>query len=83
MGHVQSSTPTPQPQPVPVAPDQADQVTEQQWAIHGQTALVWANQPSFRSPYQGEHSLPVAANSRETFDLTIYGGWRPWQGGEI
>ena len=53
------------------------------WAIHGQTTYTQQYQPAFRSPYQGPQSLPAAANGRETFDATIYAGFRPWQGAEI
>ena len=65
----------PPAQPVDAGPEQ--------WAIHGQSTYVWAYQPAFRSSYEGAHSLPAAANGRETFDLTIFGGVRPWQGAEI
>ncbi len=71
----QSPNATAQPQPDAPAP--------QQWAIHGQSTTVWAYQPAFRSSYEGAHSLPAAANGRETFDLTIFAGVRPWQGAEI
>ncbi len=60
-----------------------DDAAPQQWAIHGQTTTVWGYQPAFRSSYQGAHSLPAAANGRETFDLTLAGGVRPWQGAEL
>ncbi len=56
---------------------------EQNWAIHGQSTYTQQFQPAFRSPYQGPQSLPPPANGRETFDATIYGGFRPWQGAEI
>ena len=62
---------------------QPDDTGPQQWAIHGQSTFVWQYQPAFYSPYQGAHSLPPAQNGRETFDITLYGGFRPWQGGEI
>ncbi len=77
------SAPTPQPEPVPVTPAQADQVTTEQWAIHGQTTYTQQFQPAFRSPYAGAQSLPADANGRETFDATIFLGFRPWQGAEI
>jgi hypothetical protein len=60
MGHAQSSGPTRQPPAVPVTPEQAEQVTEQQWAIHGHTT-TWEFQPAFRFPYEGAHSLSGAA----------------------
>ena len=82
-GLAQSSGPTPQPEPIPVTPEQAEQVTIEQWAIHGQTTYTQQLQPAFRSPYQGPQSLPANANGRETFDATVYLGVRPWQGAEI
>jgi high affinity Mn2+ porin len=58
-------------------------VSQEQWAIHGQSTYTRQFQPAFRSPYQGPQSLPSAANGRETFDATIYAGFRPWQGAEV
>ncbi len=60
-----------------------DDAAPEQWAIHGQATNVWLFQPAFRSPYQGPQSLNPAANGRETFDTTLYLGFRPWQGAEI
>ena len=79
----QAQQPAPTPPPVAVTPEQADQVTEEAWALHGQTTTTWQLQPAFRSPYEGPHSLSGAANGRETFDATLYGGFRPWPGAEI
>jgi high affinity Mn2+ porin len=81
--HAQMVGPTPQPQGIPVTPEQAEQVTPESWAIHGQATNVWLLQPAFRSPYQGPQSLSPAANGRETFDVTLYVGFRPWKGAEI
>jgi high affinity Mn2+ porin len=64
------------------APPQEDPAAEQ-WAIHGQSTFVGQFQPAFRSPYQGPQSLSPAAKGRETFDATIYAGFRPWPGAEI
>jgi high affinity Mn2+ porin len=75
--------PTPQPQGVPVTPEQAEQVEQETWAIHGQATNVWLLQPAFRSPYRGPQSLSPATNGRETVDATIYAGIRPWPGAEI
>ena len=75
--------PTPQPQGIPVTPEQAEQVQPENWAIHGQATITWELQPAFRSPYQGPHSLSPSANGRETFDATLYAGFRPWPGAEI
>src|SRR5260370_166402 len=50
--------------------------------VHGQTTLVSQYALPFRAPYSGQNSL--ASNSgRETFDIDLYLGFRPWQGGEI
>jgi high affinity Mn2+ porin len=75
--------PTPQPQGVPITPEQAEQVQPENWAIHGQATNVWLLQPAFRSPYEGPHSLRAGANGRETVDVTLYAGVRPWPGAEI
>lgn len=79
----QTVGPTPQPPGVQAAPEQADQATPEQWAVHGQTTTTWLLQPAFRSPYQGPQSLNPSANGRETFDATLYLGYRPWQGAEV
>jgi len=75
--------PTPQPPGIPVTPEQAEEVQPETWAIHGQGTFTWLLQPAFRSPYQGPQSLSPPANGRETVDVTLYGGFRPWFGAEI
>jgi high affinity Mn2+ porin len=79
----QMVSPTPQPQGVPVTPEQAEQVEQETWAIHGQATNVWLLQPAFRSPYKGPQSLSPATNGRETVDATLYAGIRAWPGAEI
>ena len=50
--------------------------------VHGQATLVSQYAAPFRAPYAGQNSL--ASNSgRETFDVDLYLGYRPWQGAEI
>lgn len=56
---------------------------EETWAVHGQATFVLQGHPAFRSPYEGPNSLSPEAVGRETFDLTLYAGVRPWSGGEI
>jgi high affinity Mn2+ porin len=56
---------------------------DQDFALHGQATFVEQAHPSFRSPYQGPNSLSPDAEGRETFDLTLFAGWRPWSGAEI
>jgi high affinity Mn2+ porin len=75
--------PTPQPQGVPIPPEQAEQVQPETWAVHGQATNVWLLQPAFRSAFQGPQSLRAATNGRETIDLTLFAGIRPWPGAEI
>jgi high affinity Mn2+ porin len=52
------------------------------FAVHGQATLVEQYAAPFHAPYAGQNSL--ASNSgRETFDLDLYVGYRPWKGAEI
>ena len=53
------------------------------FAIHGQTTVVEQAHDAFRSPYEGANSLSSYAIGRETFDATLFGGVRPWKGGEL
>jgi high affinity Mn2+ porin len=51
--------------------------------IHGQTTFVWQSYPRIRSPYFGPNSLTGSGEGRETFDATLYVGFRLWQGAEV
>jgi high affinity Mn2+ porin len=51
--------------------------------FHGQTTFVEQAYPTFRSPYEGDNSLPGTGEGRETFDGTLYTGVRLWQGAEL
>lgn len=64
-------------------PTSAAPAAEETWAIHGQATFVDQGHAAFRSPYSGTNSLNPGALGRETFDLTLYAGFRPWAGGEI
>ena len=64
-----------QTDPAPSAP--------QSWALHGQITLVDQANFAFRSPYRGANSLDSRAQGRETGDITLYAGFRPWSGLEI
>jgi high affinity Mn2+ porin len=64
-------------------PPASEDISPEQWAIHGQSTFTQQYQPAFHSPYQGAQSLSPAANGRETFDATLYAGFRPWRGAEI
>ena len=51
--------------------------------MHGQETFVLQANPAFHSPYEGPNSLRSRAHAKETFDLTLYGGVRVWNGAEI
>lgn len=55
----------------------------QSWAIHAQETFVLQGNTRFRSPYQGPNSLDPDPHAKETWDLTLYAGVRPWKGAEI
>jgi high affinity Mn2+ porin len=50
--------------------------------VHGQTTLVSQYALPFRAPYSGQNSLASNAG-RETLDIDLYLGFRPWKGAEI
>ncbi len=50
--------------------------------VHGQTTFTSQYAFPFRAPYGGQNSLDANAG-RETFDLNVFLGYRPWQGAEI
>ena len=52
-------------------------------SLHGQVTFTEQAYPSFRSPYSGTNSLDGTAQGRETFDATLYAGFKLWQGGEF
>jgi high affinity Mn2+ porin len=76
-----AQTPGPTP-PQKIAPAGAP-AEEEDWAIHAQSTFVVQYHPRFHSAYQGPNSLSPQNQARETFDLTLYGGIRPWQGAEL
>jgi high affinity Mn2+ porin len=55
----------------------------QAWAVEGQATFIEQGNLAFHAPYAGQNSLPSFAEGRETFDLTLFAGVRPWQGAEI
>jgi high affinity Mn2+ porin len=52
------------------------------FSIHGQTTLVSQYAFPFRAPYGGQNSLASNAG-RETLDVDLYLGFRPWKGAEL
>ena len=83
VGWAQMAGPTPQPPGAPISSEEAEQVQPENWAVHGQATNTWLLQPGFRSSYQGPQSLSASTNARETIDVTLYAGIRPWPGGEF
>jgi high affinity Mn2+ porin len=53
------------------------------FAFHAQSTFIYQGHNRFDSPYRGSNSLSPRANARETWDVTLYGGVRPWRGAEI
>jgi high affinity Mn2+ porin len=51
--------------------------------FHEQGTFVEQGYAGLHSPYQGANSLPKGGELRETTDLDLFVGWRPWQGGEL
>ncbi len=68
-----------------LAADGSDAATTapQNWAVHGQTTFVEQANAAFRPPYGGPNSLNPRAVGKETWDVTLYAGVRPWSGAEI
>ena len=69
----------PDPAPAAASPDPAPQI----WAVHAQATFIAQGNASFPAPYQGKNSLDSDANGRETADVTLYLGVRPWAGAEF
>ena len=55
----------------------------QTFAIHGQTTFVEQANAAFTAPYSGPNSLDPHAVGKETWDVTLYAGVRPWRGAEV
>ena len=62
---------------------QGDPSENDRFALHGQTTFVDQGHDAFASPYQGANSLSPVASGRETWDVTLYAGVRPWSGAEL
>ena len=65
------------------APPAAAAVGESpEFALHGQSTFVEQATDSFRAPYAGPNSLSPHIG-RETFDASLFAGWRLWRGAEF
>ncbi|AXJ96257.1 MULTISPECIES: carbohydrate porin [unclassified Sphingomonas] len=74
---VQDRAPT---ETAPAAP--ATTAPDETVAVHGQATYVVQATPGFPSPYSGPNSL-TPRQARETIDVTLFAGVRPWRGGEL
>lgn len=52
-------------------------------SLHGQATFTWQGYPAIHSAYSGEQSLPAGGEGRETADMTLFLGFRLWQGAEL
>src|SRR5262249_446280 len=52
------------------------------FVLHGQTTFFEEYAPPFRSPYRGHNSL-IPNEGRETWDATLYAGFKLWRGAEL
>jgi high affinity Mn2+ porin len=74
-----------------VAPSGATEARSAGWtladedrvSLHGQATFVGQGYPRIRAPSNGPNSLPSAGDFRQTSDVTLYAGLRPWQGAEL
>ena len=67
---------------LPVAAQAQDTGDPQAFAVNGQATMVVQGVGGFDDPYRGPNSL-TPKQVRETIDVTLYAGVRPWAGGEL
>ena len=66
--------------PVAAVPAEA---AEQTFALHAQATFVVQGNPAFHAALAGDNSLRGRGETRETADLTLYVGVRPWHDAEL
>ncbi|HEY2480712.1 MAG TPA: carbohydrate porin [Caulobacteraceae bacterium] len=66
-----------------LADESAANPAPQDFAVHGQLTVIDQGNLAFTSPYAGTNSLPAKAEGRETADVSLDIGLRPWGGGEF
>lgn len=64
-------------------PDGEAPIAPEAFAFHAQSTFVYQGHDGFASPFRGTNSLSPAADARETWDVTLYGGLRLWRGAEL
>ncbi len=52
-------------------------------SLHAQSTFVVQYHPRFHSPYRGANSLAPQNVGDETFDVTLFAGFRLWKGGTL
>ena len=52
-------------------------------SLHGQATVVSQGYPAFHAAYSGPNSLPSYGEVRETSDLTLFLGFKLWEGAEL
>lgn len=62
---------------------QGSDAQDQSYAFHAQETFVVQGNTTFHSPYQGTNSLNPRGQVKETYDLSLYAGVRPWSGAEL
>ncbi|WP_294334352.1 carbohydrate porin [uncultured Sphingomonas sp.] len=67
---------------LPIAAQAQDTGDPQTLGVHGQATMVVQGVGGFTDPYRGPNSL-APKQVRETVDVTLYVGVRPWAGGEL
>nr|WP_232318586.1 carbohydrate porin [Sphingomonas sp. TDK1] len=67
---------------LPFAAQAQDSDDPQTLAVHGQATMVVQGVGGFADPYRGTNSL-APHQVRETIDVTLYAGVRPWDSGEL
>lgn len=76
-GHAQAAQGAPEPQT-----SQGAQAPASWFAFDGQSTFTVQGSDGFHAPYAGANSLSPHI-ARETFDVTLFLGAHPWEGGEL
>jgi high affinity Mn2+ porin len=56
---------------------------DESWQLKLQTTVVFQHKPGFSAAYSGANSLVTNRENSRTVTATLYGGFRPWVGGEF
>jgi high affinity Mn2+ porin len=53
------------------------------WSLHAQSTFIEQYHPGFTAPYSGTNSLSPLSVGNEASDITLFGGLKLWDGGEV